>query len=489
MPDNIDYTGRPPAYKPELGAPRVVPSPVDRQDQEYTYADMRYLRKQLALLFDEVGRVRNHAEIGITNYAIPVPQDDERLQNALMREWPKDLGEPAEYISYRYYSALRVRDTTSASYIRKRYEEAARDVNGTVSIDVLALCKLIEDEAVRIKEFLDEYIGNVDDSSEERTVELFQDWVETARAYTRKFWTFLAEGGQDPYAAAAKMDSTTPQAQQSQAVLKVKLNSQNDLILKEFEYLQKNFAEFAPVFYKKFLGPALGFRLSVSRKVFPVPGDPIAAANRQASKTMDANLKAALADQYRRNMLFKSKMDALMKMMFIRELSRIQIHALASNGKAVPNKGRMALVEAADTREYVLQPSTKSGNKLSPSHDALTDRDDDDAHPQYLLRDGGHVTGDISFDDGVKIDGIIPSTHAHTGTDGSAKIHGRNIIGGTIGDDVVDSGNTPPKPKDLKVTRVIQRTAAAGGISFDVEISWTGNDDYTYEHQVSKKDQ
>ena len=50
--------------------------------------------------------------------------------------------------------------------------------------------------------------------------------------------------------------------------------------------------------------------------------------------------------------------------------------------------------------------------------------EDDDAHPQYLLKAGDTLTGDILLGEGVTIDGIVPSTHTHTEDDGTPHLTG-----------------------------------------------------------------
>ncbi|PJF37946.1 MAG: hypothetical protein CUN55_19500, partial [Phototrophicales bacterium] len=71
-------------------------------------------------------------------------------------------------------------------------------------------------------------------------------------------------------------------------------------------------------------------------------------------------------------------------------------------------------------------------NPFVSSHDDLADAEKDDAHPQYLLKKGDTLTGDIALADGVKIGGVDIATHAHTGTDGTAQIDGSSIKNSSI---------------------------------------------------------
>jgi hypothetical protein len=93
-------------------------------------------------------------------------------------------------------------------------------------------------------------------------------------------------------------------------------------------------------------------------------------------------------------------------------------------------------------------------------------------------------SSDIS-PNGALIDGIKPSTHAHTGKDGTIQIHGADILPGSLTTSVVDKANQPPAPIALAVSnQYIDSTNGAPTI--DVSISWTGDDSYTYEVQIAK---
>jgi hypothetical protein len=59
----------------------------------------------------------------------------------------------------------------------------------------------------------------------------------------------------------------------------------------------------------------------------------------------------------------------------------------------------------------------------------------EDNHPQYLLKTGGNISGDVSVDPNVTIDGVDLSTHSHTGYDGSTKIRSIDIDYSSVRDD------------------------------------------------------
>jgi len=463
-------------------------------------ADVDHLRSQLEVLLFELGRFENELEGDMFVSYLKVDPDDNRLIESHHKEWPRGLGEPGDRISYRYYKALRLRNTTSASYIRKRFEEAARDVGGTIALDMLALTSVMKDEALLIQEFLNAYIGTVDDSSEHRTVEIFEDWVQTALGHTRQLRSLFQTGeAATELLSQPEIERTTPEAaKQSQAVFKVKLNSYNGEVVKNTEFLKKNFSEFASVFYKKHLGPALDFRLNVGRQVFPT-GTKLSQEVGRASDVLDDNLRMALADQLRRRLIFAKKMDEIYADLKERNKYRTWIVQLTPVGSKLPTSGPNVMEEGEDEsaaeveyfnreeEEAEEQEESPEEDAFTPLHGSLDGLDNPDAHPQYLLKAGGEMHGNIDLDKGILVDGMRPGTHRHTGKDGTPQIHGKDIIGGTISDDVIDTGNRPNGPTGLAVIGHDVITTPPGGTSINTHIKWDGDPTrYTYEVQVTR---
>lgn len=477
-------------FKPEEGGSRPFLPDLDQINEPYTYADINKLRDELARLKETLSALKLVFEGDLSGYAIPVDDDDTKFVESHKAEWPDSLGDPRSQISYHYYKHLRKRSSTSARYLSKRYEEAARDVTGTPSLDLMILAELIESEALLVEEFLDGYVDKVDDSSEKRLLELFQDWVQSGLRYAREIGTHFTETPQVKLPSSEIERATREESRQGQAVFKVRLNKANESLDSNIQFLYKNFAEFAPVFYRQYLGPALDFRLNVSRSPLPI-NTSLSREVDAASSEIDIALRSAIMDQMRRRDLFSSKMNQITDSLKDRDRYRNYIIQLSEKGKSIPTSGPNVMVEA-DEDPVEIEHWYEEGigdaddGTLIASHNSLLDRDDIDAHAQYLLKEGGTVTGDIHTAEGIRIDGIIPSTHAHTGEDGSAKIRGEDIIGGTLPPDVVDSNNKPPAPLDLRLVELREQTIPPGITVFDALIAWDGDNKYTYEVQIAR---
>lgn len=65
-----------------------------------------------------------------------------------------------------------------------------------------------------------------------------------------------------------------------------------------------------------------------------------------------------------------------------------------------------------------LSVDESQSNSLKSAHGILDDLTED-SHPQYLMKSGGIITGDIKVENNSKIDGVQISEHSHSGSDGS----------------------------------------------------------------------
>lgn len=484
-------------YKPDIGS-NLESQEDPTRDNPQSFADLDSLIRDLQMLIGYLDQLEIEIEKKLVNFAIDVDRDDSRLVEAHSAEWPRTLGDPAAQISYRYYKALRLRDSTAAGYIRERFEEAARDVSGTSDLDLLKLADITRNEALLIQDFLSRYIGHIYDSSEQRLLETFQSWVQPALVYSQQLRTYFEsnEGSRQVLTKEDLASITPDEAVKGQAVFKVKLNSYNDQITKNLDYLHRNFSDFAPVFYDRFLGPALNFRLKVGLQGGANPASRINEEVEDASTLLEEDLRVALADQTRRRSLYNNKMYQLQTDIKNRDRYRTMIRDLSTKGKELPTTGPRVLVEAnqdAGEIDYwykfeeeapVIAQASGVGT-LTSVHGALSGLDLND-HPQYLLRAGGHMTGDITLAPGVRIDGVDPSEHRHTGEDGSPQVHGSDIIGGTLPPDVVDPNQKPERPFNLQVESFQANIIPPGVTTIDATISWEGGTEETHEVQITR---
>jgi hypothetical protein len=111
-------------------------------------------------------------------------------------------------------------------------------------------------------------------------------------------------------------------------------------------------------------------------------------------------------------------------------------------------------------------------------------------HPQYLLKDGGTITGDIFVENGARIQGVEIGSHAHTGSDGSAKIRSTDIDYSSPRD---ESEITIDKPYSVTIDSYVSDIIDGGIPVMDVILSIetgsaSNNQNIEYEISISEVD-
>lgn len=493
--DGVGYGGPNGQYQPGAGQNQVRWNQQLTADGLNTYARPDYLLDRLNLLLTTVNSLIDEFESELQRFALPITDspDDALLKEAHANEWPSTLGPNKEYITYRYYKALGLRDSSAATFIRRRYEEAARDVNGTASIDLLPLAITIRDETLLAQEFAQKYVTFLDDSATRRTVELLQDWVEAALNHAGNLGDIFQKGESSITLPDSEVEQITPEeARNSQAVFKVNLAQANKNLEQTLAFINKNYSSHADVFYKSFLDPAMRFRQKVTKKIYPILPGRLGEEVNIATNALDNKLDTILGDQLRRNLIFDQKMKEVEAAIQVRDKYRSYIRQLGVKGTPVPTNVSGTLITETDASEEAAffdlvveanEQATPSGKYDAP-HQYLSGTDNPEAHPQYLLKDGGTITGDIAASEDVRIDGVDLDKHEHSGIDGSTRIHGSSLIGGTLSSDSVDTSEVPNVPTNLRLVNQKTRVIPPGVSVVDATIAWDSNGN-TYEVQIT----
>lgn len=483
MADEILYQGPKRGYEPTDGANRdKLPLAADLTEPT-GFADLDYLRRLLSLIRREtaVEIVLMEEELNQLVLHIKTDSSDDKLREAMGQEWPATLGRVQSFIPYQYYKALQFRDTASATYIRDRWKSAAREVGGSRTFDLILPLYMIRSEVQFIEDFLVQFIGDVNDSSEERIVELFQEWAAVALTAVRKISKeYKTPDSSRKLTEQELKEVKAAEAAQYQAIFAVKVNALNTLVDQQVSLLTKNWSSTSDYFYNRLLGPALQFRLKTSRKVYPGNGR-LASIATQAAESLNGNLSLLITDQMRRNEIFVAKIDSFNDAVSLRDTYRTYVVQLA----AVSEKPVTATIQKS---EFVLNPDewfdavveNATPTTYGAYHEKLLGLDEVDAHPQYLDRLGRNVLqGNVKVAPGVRVDGVDLDRHAHTGDDGSARIKGEDIDG--LVANVIDRDVEVDAPYNV---RLVKSQASASGRGLDVHIAWDGLPEHLYDIQV-----
>lgn len=481
--DDISFKGPSKEVTPPLG--RTTPLPRTTAPNIKDYADQDRLKKLLEKVKKETNSLITDAEEELTRFNMNVSPGS-KLEEAHTIEWPSELGDVKDYVSYAEYKALENTQSRSGTYIRKTYEDTIRGPMGTPALDAISLARAVHHEAVNIEEFLDDYVGDVSDASEKRTVELLQDWAENALRHTRNVRSIYQERGKVSPISASELGSINGErAAKYQALFKVRLNEVNNKIASLQEEITKNHTTFSDAYFKRFLGPAMNMRLAVTKDFEQALLDKgmLGESVTKTNPKLNDDLQMLLADQMRRNEIFNSKTEDLKKQLKIRDGWVKAIRDLEVKGKPLKAKFNPTPPTPTETETWSnIQPVV---DEFNSSHSELRDRDADDAHEQYLLKAGDTITGDIEVEPGVTIDGVDINTHAHTGLDGSQKIRGIDLVGGTLPNSTVDTSDQPDVPTSLRLLSQRAVMTNPGTVGIEVTLAWDG-DDAGYEVQIHR---
>lgn len=487
-PDNIEYSGPNRKFQPGPGGNAQA-----RWDQNLSeeanggYDNIDWLEDLLTFLIALTTNIIDEFEDHLNKTALRVSDEtrDDKLRSAYKAEWPEPTSTPPNFIPYSYYKSLATRSTAGSQYIRQRWEEAARDVSGDSRFDLVGVADTMRSEAFYIKEFLDTYVGTVNDSSEKRTVELFQDWATSAIQRAQRIQTF-GRSEEVQLLPATEVDATNAQdAAKYQAVLKIRLNELNKRLVQQSVSLKKNYADYSNVFYNKFLGPSLKFRIDVSRQLYPSSTQMGTELGLVKGRT-DAMFENHLTDQLRRNSLFNGGVDSILTTVAERDKYRDYIVQLTIVGKALAAKDTLVTVSASDLEDFpeLVDDSEHATPVFDAPHNMLSGRDHPDAHPGLLSRSGGVMTGDITLDPGVKIDGVVPKEHRHRGldVDGTPKIKGSDIE--DLVTSSIDRNEEICTPSNLRNILNKPSTGSNNVTLINSLIAWECDPRFTFEVQM-----
>ncbi len=491
--------------KREYVPPRdTIFKPSQPRESEITtggYHDMAYLMDQLAKIDKSTTRAYKTADGQLSKYSLKINTSDAELVKAHKIVYPND--KTPDYITFDEYKyLLSVSETVATKYVKSYYESSLRGPLGSTALDYAIMARTINAEVRRIKAFVETYIGALDETAEFRTVELLQDWTETALSISAQ----LEKGLQVPNVQEiprAELDKLNPELSAGyQALFQTKLNTNNDYVVTALNNLEKNWNTPSEVFYNKVLGPALLFQIKFANQltdpnVIRSYDFPTLNAEVQGTVTgLAVNYTTALADQLRRNEIFSIYCRDALANLNKRDTYRHYFKQLATKGVKLPNPfvNSSTVDQATDVKQspnplsQITNP-TKDSTGTSPSHQDLADRENPLAHPQYLLKKGGTITGDINVADGVKIDGMELSTHKHTGQDGSAQISGSDILPGSITPSNIQPGSSTAVPENLSVFGQAATIVPPGLTKVTVEVAFEVDSTANivgYEFQVEK---
>lgn len=290
-------------------------------------------------------------------------------------------------------------------------------------------------ESVCIMDSLEEDFSlDYENESQQQVAAYYSYWLKMATHYQKLFAQTIPS--RPTLLPESEVDQINKrQAAQFQAFFSIRVNSETVSIDNQLQSLLKDLTDDCNVFYSQFISPALKFKtkviedLSLDMKTTNMLGTlpKLAEEAITAMLTVEGNFKSILTDMLERRNLMIKKIDSLYQSILLRRKYVLYISQLASKAlsrnKIVTEEYDEKYVDKIKNiilnREYFVET-------MKSNHSALAGLEED-SHPQYLLRSGGRITGNIDVDEGVSIDGVQISQHSHDGSDGTPRIKSIDI--------------------------------------------------------------
>ena len=274
---------------------------------------------------------------------------------------------------------------------------------------------------------------NYEDDSQQQVASYYLYWLKMAMHYKELFAQSIIS--QPTSLPESEVDKTTKkQAAQFQAFFSIKVNSFTTIIDSQLDTLHKDLVTNCNTFYNKYLSTSLRFKTKVvsdfaldvrttnMKTELPRLSEEAAIALLAA----EGNFKSVLTDLLQRRNNTSAKIDSLLQSIIERRkytsfISQLSMKAINRERIVTPdtNSNYAVLLNTLFVDESAI-------NSLKSSHSLLDDLGED-SHPQYLMKSGGSITGNILIENESKIDGVQIGTHSHNGADGSTKIKSIDI--------------------------------------------------------------
>lgn len=355
------------------------------------------------------------------------------------------------YVSFAQYLYAEEHGCRGCRKFVKEYDRLISHSAFVHLFDFRYYLKLILSESKCIKNsLLYDFGEEYEDESQEQAAIFYYSWSKMAENHTRIITEELTQ--QADKLSVSEVDIISKkQAAQFQAFFSIRVASYTETIDNILFNLKKDLVDNCEMLYKRYITPSLKFKTQVAApleldiettnmaSVAPILSSEVITA----INAFKGNFGSILSDLVQRRNNLNLKFDKLLSLIIQRRKYIGYIDQLSEKASSRP---KIVLAVSEDKTSILFQNifiDKSERESLKSSHSNLDDLDKD-SHPQYLMRSGGTIFGDIIVEEGVTIDGVDLDTHAHTGSDGSVKIKSTDIDYQTVRDELEISLNQNP---------------------------------------------
>ena len=341
---------------------------------------------------------------------------------------------PPGYICFDEYLFAERYASTAGRRLVNEYDQAVTQATFSYFYQLRKLLNLFLNEISYIKnslllDFGDEY----ENPTQQQIALQYDTWGKIAVHYSQRIAkTIVSKPAEIPDAELDKISKK--QAAQFQAFFAIRLNAVDAEINDQIASLKRDLVDNCEIFYNRFISPSLRISKDISNPLefdflttrFSKDNPMLSGELVVATNLIKGNFASIHADCMQRFEMMSARVDSMMSL--IHEKRKYANYISQLGNKSVQKRQVLKTVENDIYSPLFrnIYTNTNRNNTFLSSHSRLDGLLDND-HPQYLLKDKGNITGDIFVEEGITIDGVDLSEHAHTGSDGSRRIKSTDI--------------------------------------------------------------
>jgi hypothetical protein len=400
---------------------------------------------------------------------------------------------PPRYICFDEYLFAERHASTAGRRLVNEYDQAVGQATFSYFYQLRKLLNLFLNEISYIKNSLLLDFGDDYENPTQQQIALQYDtWGKIAVHYSQRIAkTIVSKPGEIPNAELDKISKK--QAAQFQAFFAIRLNAVDAEINDQIASLKRDLIDNCEIFYNRFISPSLRISKDISNPLefdflttrFSKDNPVLSGELVVATNLIKGNFASIHADCMQRFEMMSARVDSMMSL--IHEKRKYANYISQLGNKSVQKRQVLQTVEndLYSSLFRNIYSNTNRNNTFLSSHSKLDGLLDDD-HPQYLLKDKGNITGDISVEKGITIDGVDLSEHAHTGSDGSHRIKSTDIDYENIRALNATQNSYAVKPLSVTVDGFISDIIPGGVPVFDTVISIEVDDATlnTHEYEI-----
>lgn len=458
-------------------------------------ANVYYAENIMTELITEIDN--NLSQVNINAYS---NIDLEKAHTAVWKDAVKHVEQAKtltlpDYVPYEEYLYASEHLCRSCRDLVKNYDLSISHTTFGHLIEIKKIISYMKNEIMIIRNIVTHHLGEAyRDETEGEIAKHLSDWAKTATHYAKQLAKEITtQSATIPQVEIEKI--TEKHAAQFQSFFALKVNSYTAEIQTLSNLLKRDSVDIAQTFYSNYLLPAMSFKSSVVEPLIfdfattqiaqecPTLAGEIVTAN----NAITGNLGSITTDYLERRIQFSARMDALVQNITLKRRYVNYIVQLESMAIQRVKILKTTLDENIETYKNIFNSipiDSEKRNSLRSSHSQLDDLDGD-AHPQYLRRDGGIITGSIELAPGATIGGMALSTHNHSGADGSMPISATSIDYFSGRDEYYSLSGTTPYT-NIVLTALDQSVVIGGGLYFDATFEIEIDDDKinSYEFEI-----